>query len=48
MLFETVAAGQIDPTRLITHRFTLAEGGKACETFGNATETGALKVTIVT
>ena len=48
MLFKTVAARKIDPTLLITHRFTLAEGEKAYETFGNAAETKALKVIITT
>lgn len=46
MLFKTVAAQKIDPALLITHRFTLAEGEKAYETFGNAAETKALKVII--
>lgn len=46
MLFKTVAAKKIDPTLLITHRFTLAEGEKAYETFGNAAKTKALKVII--
>ncbi|WP_246040638.1 zinc-dependent alcohol dehydrogenase family protein [Roseovarius arcticus] len=48
MLFKTVAANKIDPTQLITHRFTMAEGEKAYETFGNAAETKALKVIITT
>lgn len=46
MLFKTVAGKKIDPTLLITHHFTLAEGEKAYETFGNAAETKALKVII--
>ena len=46
MLFKTVAANKIDPTLLITHRFTLAEGEMAYQTFGNAAETKALKVII--
>ncbi|MGV8988489.1 MAG: zinc-dependent alcohol dehydrogenase family protein [Cypionkella sp.] len=48
MLFKTVAAKKIDPTLLITHHFTLAEGEKAYETFGNAAKTKALKVIITT
>lgn len=48
MLFKTVAAKKIDPTLLITHRFTLAEGEQAYETFGNAAATKALKVIITT
>ena len=46
MLFKTVAARKIDPVLLITHRFTLAEGEKAYETFGNAAKPEALKVII--
>jgi alcohol dehydrogenase len=48
LLFKTVASNKIDPTLLITHRFTLAEGEKAYEVFGNAAETKALKVIITT
>jgi alcohol dehydrogenase len=48
MLFKTVAAKKIDPTLLITHRFTLDEGEKAYATFDNAAETKALKVIITT
>ncbi len=48
MLFKTVAARKIDPALLITHRFTLADGEKAYETFSNAAETKALKVIITT
>ncbi len=48
MLFKTVAAKTIDPTLLITHRFTLAEGEKAYATFANAAKTKALKVIIST
>ena len=48
MLFKTVAGKKIDPTLLITHHFTLSEGEKAYETFGNAAETKALKVIITT
>jgi alcohol dehydrogenase len=46
MLFKTVAAQTIDPALLISHRFTLAEGEAAYETFGNAAESKALKVII--
>ncbi len=48
MLFKTVAAKKIDPTLLITHRFTLTDGEKAYETFGDAAKTKALKVIITT
>jgi len=46
MLFKTAAAKTIDPALLISHRFTLAEGEAAYETFGNAAKTRALKVII--
>jgi|GEM_PF-1943764 threonine dehydrogenase-like Zn-dependent dehydrogenase len=46
MLFKTAAAKTIDPALLIPHRFTLAEGEAAYETFGNAAKTRALKVII--
>ena len=46
MLFKTVAAKKIDPTLLITHRFTLAEILTAYATFGDAAKTKALKVII--
>ncbi len=46
MLFKTVAAKKIDPTLLVTHRFSLAEGEQAYRAFGNAAETKALKVLI--
>lgn len=43
-LMRSVEAGQIDPSRLITHRFDLDEILRAYEIFGNAAEEGALKV----
>ena len=46
MLLKTVAAKKIDPTRLITHRFTLAQILDAYETFAHAASTQALKVII--
>ena len=46
MLLKTVRAGKIDPTRLITHHFTLDHILDAYETFANAATTGALKVII--
>jgi alcohol dehydrogenase len=46
MLFKTVAAKTIDPALLISHRFTLAEGEVAYETFGDAAKSKALKVII--
>lgn len=46
MLFKTAAAKTINLALLISHRFTLAEGEKAYETFGNAAKPKALKVII--
>ncbi len=46
MLFKTTAAKTINPALLISHRFTLADGEKAYETFRNAVKTKALKVII--
>ena len=46
MLLKTVQSGKIDPKRLITHRFRLADILKAYDTFGRAAETQALKVII--
>ena len=48
MLFKTVAGQKIDPTLLITHHYSLADGEEAYKTFGNAAETKALKVIITT
>lgn len=46
MLLKTLQAGKIDPARLITHRFKLAQMLDAYETFSNAASTRALKVLI--
>jgi alcohol dehydrogenase len=46
MLLKTVQARKIDPTKLITHHFKLAQIAEAYETFGNAAKTQALKVII--
>jgi alcohol dehydrogenase len=46
MLLRTVQARKIDPSRLITHRFALAQIIAAYETFGHAASTHALKVLI--
>lgn len=46
MLLKTVKSGKIDPTRLITHHFTLDQILDAYDTFGRAAETKALKVII--
>jgi len=44
MLLKTIAAGKIDPKKLITHRFKLADAMKAYDTFGNAMKERAMKV----
>lgn len=46
MLLKTVQSGKIDPTRLITHRFTFDRILDAYDTFGRAADTKALKVVI--
>lgn len=46
MLLKTVGSGRIDPSRLITHRFTLDQILDAYDTFSRAAETKALKVII--
>jgi alcohol dehydrogenase len=46
MLLKTVQSGKIDPTRLITHHFSLDQILDAYDTFGRAAETKALKVII--
>ncbi|HVV26571.1 MAG TPA: zinc-dependent alcohol dehydrogenase family protein [Rhizomicrobium sp.] len=45
-LLKAVTAGTIDPARLITHHFRLDRILDAYDTFGQAAETGALKVII--
>ncbi len=46
MLLDVFAAHKIDPTLLITHRFTFDDILKAYETFGDAAHSNALKVLI--
>jgi len=46
MLLKTVTSGKLDPTKLITHRFSLDDVLEAYDVFGRAAETGALKVII--
>lgn len=46
MLLKTVAAGKVDPARLITHHFPLDAILDAYDTFSRAAETHALKVLI--
>lgn len=46
MLLKTVAAGRLDPKKLITHHFTLDHILEAYEAFSKAASTHALKVII--
>jgi alcohol dehydrogenase len=46
MLLRSLRSRKIDPTRLITHHFTLDRIADAYETFGHAADTHALKVII--
>jgi alcohol dehydrogenase len=43
-LLSLVDAGRIDPLPFTTHRFTLDQAMEAYDTFGNAADTGAMKV----
>jgi alcohol dehydrogenase len=45
-LLTMVGAGQLDPTQLITHRFGFPEMLEAYDVFGQAADTGALKVAL--
>ncbi len=46
MLLKVVASGKLQPQRLVTHRFAMADIMKAYDTFGNAAKEGALKVVL--
>ncbi|HTQ13847.1 MAG TPA: zinc-dependent alcohol dehydrogenase family protein [Rhizomicrobium sp.] len=46
LLLRTVASRKVDPRRLVSHRFKLADILDAYDTFGRAAETHALKVII--
>jgi len=46
MLLKVVQAGKLQPTKLVTHRFKLAEVMKAYDVFGNAAKERALKVVL--
>ena len=46
MLLKTVTSGKIDPNKLITHHFKLADILQAYEVFGNASKEKALKVIV--
>jgi alcohol dehydrogenase len=45
-LLRLLAERQIDPTQIITHRFSLDQMLEAYDVFGRAGETGALKVVL--
>ena len=44
MLLKVVKSGRLQPRKLVTHRFSLADVMKAYDTFSNAAEERALKV----
>src|SRR5471030_393006 len=44
MLLKVVQSGKLEPAKLVTHRFALADVMKAYDTFWNAAKEGALKV----
>jgi alcohol dehydrogenase len=46
MLLKIVRSGQVDPLKLITHRFKFSQIVEAYDTFAHAAETKALKVLI--
>lgn len=45
-LLTMLAAGQLDTSKFVTHRFGLDEMMEAYDVFGNAADTGALKVAL--
>jgi alcohol dehydrogenase len=48
MLIKAVQSGNLQPGKLVTHRFALDDILKAYDTFGNAAKHGALKVALNT
>ena len=46
MLLKLVQAGRLQPAKLVTHRFALADIMKAYDTFGHAAQERALKVVL--
>ncbi len=47
MLIKAIQSGNLQPGKLVTHRFAMDDIMKAYDTFGNAARHGALKVTLV-
>jgi alcohol dehydrogenase len=43
MLLKVVRSGELQPSKLVTHRFALYDVMKAYDRFGNAAKEGALK-----
>jgi alcohol dehydrogenase len=46
MLIKALQSGNLQPGKLVTHRFALDDILKAYDTFGNAAKHGALKVAL--
>jgi alcohol dehydrogenase len=46
MLLKVVQSGKVQPAKLVTHRFALADAMKAYDVFGNAAKERALKVVL--
>jgi alcohol dehydrogenase len=46
LLLKGVQSGRLDPAKLVTHRFALADVMKAYDTFGDAAKQRALKVVL--
>jgi alcohol dehydrogenase len=46
MLLKVVQSGKVQPAKLVTHRFKLADVMKAYDVFGNAAKERALKVVL--
>jgi alcohol dehydrogenase len=46
MLLKVVQSGRVQPAKLVTHRFKLAEVMKAYDVFGSAANERALKVVL--
>ena len=45
-LLRMLASGQLDTSRLVTHRFGIGEMLEAYDVFAQAADTGALKVAL--